>query len=397
MAERLKQLFETAADLPTAQRGVFLAETCRGDDALRDRLLALLAAHDDAGDFLEHPAALVEAIAADGEVDDEFAPGDSFAHFELLERLGAGGFGSVWRARQAEPVAREVALKVLHASGDAQQLAERFRAERQNLARMRHPGIAKVFDAGVTPAGRSWMAMELVDGEPLVRFCDARGLGTAARLRLFVLVCRAVQHAHSKGVVHRDLKPANVLVVERDGAEQPVVVDFGVAWSLGDAPATTTPGTPEYMSPEQAAADRAAVDTGTDVYALGVLLYELIARARPFERPPGLQGVDELLRLIRAGAAAPPRSLPTALRGLPIELDWIVAKAMAIDPAGRYASAATLADDVERVLQHEPVSVAPRSLGYRLRKLARRHRLVVGAATAVFVTAVAGTAVAVRG
>ncbi|MCA8963792.1 MAG: tetratricopeptide repeat protein, partial [Planctomycetes bacterium] len=317
--------------------------------------------------------------------------------FELLERIGVGGFGSVWRARQEQPVVREVALKVLHGGDDAARIAERFRAERQNLARMRHPGIAKVFDAGVTTDGRSWMAMELVDGEPLVRYCEAHALGIEARLRLFVEVCNAVQHAHGKGVVHRDLKPSNVLVVDRDGLAQPVVIDFGVARSPDENEAALPFGTPEYMSPEQVAADHGAVDTGTDVYALGVLLYELVGGARPFTRAAGPEGVQELLRQIREGAAVPPRQLPTALRGAPAELDWIVAKAMAAAATGRYESAAALAEDVRRVLHEEPVSVGPPGAGYRLRKLVRRHRRLVAGALVVLVASCVGTFVAVRG
>ncbi|MCA8974080.1 MAG: tetratricopeptide repeat protein [Planctomycetes bacterium] len=398
-ADRLKQLFEVAVELPSAERDGFLGGACSDDDALRSRLLRLLQAHDEAGDFLEHPTGMVEAAANDPEagVDDELVVGGHIDHFELLERLGHGGFGSVWRARQEEPVVRDVALKVLHAGGDAAEVAERFAAERQSLARMRHPGIAKVIDAGVTDSGRSWMAMELVEGEPLVRYCDAHGLGIDARLRLFIEVCRAVQHAHSKGVVHRDLKPSNVLVAERDGAAQPVVVDFGVARSRGESDVALPLGTPEYMSPEQTRADVGAVDTVTDVYALGVLLYELLGRCRPFTRPAGHDGTKELLQRIRVGGAAPLAELPTALPGLPIELDWVVAKAMAVEPAHRYEAAAALAEDVQRVRDHEAVTVAPAGRGYRLRKLARRHRLLVGAASAVLVASSLGTFFAVRG
>ncbi len=403
MVDRLKQLFEAAVELGAAQRDGFVAEACGDDRMLRDRLIELLRAHEDAGDFLEHPTGLVQAIAAADQAEPvgELVAGARVDGYVLVERIGVGGFGSVWRARQDQPVEREVALKVLHAAGDSVRAAARFADERQNLARMRHPSIAKVFDAGVTAAGRLWMAMELVEGRPLVTCCRDDGLGLSARLRLFVAVCQAVQYAHGKGIVHRDLKPSNVLVVDRDGVAEPVIVDFGVACTLDVADAMAGDevpvGTPEYMSPEQAAADYGAIDTRTDVYALGVLLYELIGGALPFTRPAGIDAAQRLLRQIREDELVPPSRRATAMPRLPIELDWVVTKAMSKDPAGRYATAAALADDVQRVLEHEPVSVGPSGPAYRLRKFARRHRLVVAAAVAILLTSSLGSFVAVRG
>ncbi len=406
MFDRTKELFEAAYELPADQRDGFLATACAGDAALRQRLVGLLRAHDEAGDFLEHPTQLVEAVAGDIAVGEAAAgeseamtPGQTIGNYVLRDRIGRGGFGTVWRAEQRAPVVREVALKILHTGGDSARVVERFHAERQNLARMRHPSIAKVFDAGIAASGQPWMAMELVDGDPLVASCEARRLDLGARLRLFAEVCLAVQHAHSKGVVHRDLKPSNVLVVERDDALQPVVIDFGVACSTEDREGDEARpfGTPEYMSPEQAAGDRGAVDTRTDVHALGVLLYELVGGARPFTRGPGLEGQQELLRAIREAEPEPPSRRPTALPRVPREIDWIVARAMAKDPAARYPTAAAIAEDVQRVLAHEPVSVGPAGPAYRLAKFVRRHRFTVACIAGVMLSTAVAAAVAVHG
>lgn len=394
MSDRLKDLFETALELARPQRDAWLAECCRDDDGMRDRLLELLAAHEAAGDFLEHPAELVAAVVADGDdLDLGFAPGDAVAGYELVERLGVGGFGSVWRARQRVPVVRDVALKIVHG-----EVAVGGR-ESQSLAAMRHPGVAKVFDAGALADGRAWLAMELVDGEPIDVWCRTRAVPLRERLRLFVEVCNALQHAHGKGVVHLDVKPNNVLVGERDGRAQPVVVDFGLARGThvetgvreGQGPI----GTPEYMSPEQAAGDLAAVDVRTDVYALGVLLYELAAGERPFVREPGTTGLAELLRRIREVAPEPPSRRATGR--LPRELDWIVARALAKDPGDRYPSVASLADDVRRLLDAEPVSVGPRGAGYRLRCFVVRHRWAAATSLVAVSLALAGTLAALHG
>ena len=398
-AERLKALFGEALDVPAAERSAFLDAACADDAPLRRELERLLGAHDAAGDFLAHPVALVEAAACElREHDDGLVPGTRIGAHELLERLGTGGFGSVWRARQLEPVTREVAIKVLHGAFDGERVAARFQAERQALARMEHPGIAKVFDAGTTAEGRPWLSMELVAGEAITAHCERERLPLRARLSLFVEVCLAVQHAHGKAVVHRDLKPSNVLVTARDGTVRPVLVDFGVACALDERadvpPGDGSPlGTPDYMSPEQAAADHGTVDTRTDVYSLGVILYELTCGRRPHERAPGESAWD-LLRRIRTEVPPPP-SARTSVR-LPRELDWITARAMAHDPAARYPTAVALADDVRRMLQWEPVLAAPPSWSYRASRFVRRHALAVGALAAIVSTLGASTWITAR-
>jgi hypothetical protein len=373
----------------------------RGDDPrLRAELEALLRAHEHAGDFLEHPSELVEAAARAMDVDDEFAPGDRVDRYELVEPLGRGGAGSVWRARQQTPVVRDVALKLLRRGHDGERATARFLAERQLLARMEHPGVAKVFDAGAMPDGRPWLAMELVDGEPITRHCASAGTPLRARLELFVAVAAAVQHAHGKGVVHRDLKPSNVLVTRRDGVVRPVVIDFGVAAARDEQQPTASAaeellGTPDYMSPEQAAGDVAAIDVRTDVYALGVLLYELVCGERPHRREPGLEGIRRLLAAI-PHEVPPPPSQRTRHR-LPRELDWITAKALQKDPARRYSSAAELAADVQRLLDDQPVEAGPDRAWYRLRKFATRHRLAAAAAAAILLTTGGGLLIASLG
>lgn len=399
-ADRVKQLFAEAIELPPAERGAFVAAACTRDEPLRRRLDLLLRAHDIAGDFLEHPVSLVAAAADQdpADADDGLAPGDRIGAHQLVERLGRGGFGTVWRARQLAPVERDVAMKILHCAGD--RVLRWFVAERQTLARMQHPGIASMFDAGTTDDGRPWLTMQLVDGEPITRFCDRHAVPLRTRLALFADVCLAVQHAHVKGVVHHDVKPANVLVTERDGALRPVVIDFGVAHALDDATAArddaaAPPGTPDYMSPEQAADDRGAVDARTDVYSLGVLLYELCSGRRPHPKGVGQGALRELLRAIREDEPPPPSTVCAGR--LPRELDWVVARAMAKNPAQRYPTAAALADDVRRLLDHEPLAAGPDSTPYRLRKFARRHRVVVAAVATILLSLATGVAVAARG
>jgi tetratricopeptide (TPR) repeat protein len=402
MPDRLKQLFEAAIELPAAARQGFVAGACDGDDRLRDRLLDLLRAHDAAGDFLEHPVGLVEAAALATVADDELAPGQRLGAFTLQACIGRGGFGTVWRASQEQPVVRDVALKVLHLGFDAADLTQRFLAECRALARLQHPSIARVFDAG-TESGRPWLAMELVEGRPITQHCAQRQLGWRERIELLAAVCFAIQHAHHKGIVHRDLKPSNVLVTLRDGRAQPMVIDFGVAHELdgGDGRARSeTPrhfGTPDYMSPEQATADGADVDTRTDVHALGVLLYELVTGTRPFQRGPTDDGTQQLLRRIREDVPEPPSRRPGALAGLPREVDWIVARAMAKDPNARYQTAAALADDLQRLLAGQPVAAGAPGPFYRVSKFARRHRLPVALAAALLLSLGAGALFAARG
>lgn len=387
MLEREKELFAAACACPPDERAAFLRHQCAGEPALHGRLARLLRAHDRAATFLVHPAALVERVADDLErdEDDDLAPGVRIDRHELIERLGRGGFGSVWRARQFEPVHREVALKVRWDVDEPGTTAS-FLSEQQALARLQHPGIAKVFDAGHTEDGRSWLTMELVDGEPITRHCERHAMPLAARLELFVRVCAAVQHAHGKGLLHLDLKPGNVLVTCRDGEDQPVVIDFGLARatneaSFHEAGAANLRGTPDYMSPEQLVAG-ASVDARTDVYALGVMLHELATGRHP-------------LRVAEAPreSAAP----PSRRERMPLALGWIVARAIATELDQRYTTVHELADDVRRLLRQEPVRAAPPSRWYELQCLLRRRRLLVLATLAGVLALATGTLVAALG
>ena len=343
--------------------------------------------------------------------------GDVIDRYTLVEEIGEGGMGTVWKARQEEPVRREVALKIIKLGMDTRQVVARFGAERQALALMDHPSIAKVYDAGVTDTGRPYFVMELVTGKTITEFCDAEGLSTARRLELFRQVCLAVQHAHQKGVLHRDLKPSNILVTRVDGKPQPKVIDFGIAKAmekpLTDSSLTTEAfqvmGTPEYMPPEQASGHD--VDTRADVYSLGVVLYELLTGAPPFGRGTG--GLDELGKLLRQiHDETPPKpstrvselgvaledvaqrhgtqtgTLTRSLRG---DLDWIVMKALEKDRERRYATAVELAEDIARHLANDPVLASPPSRTYRLAKFVRRNRLAVGSAAVVLATLVVAT------
>ena len=340
-------------------------------------------------------------------------PGSRLGPYLLRDVIGEGGFGTVFRAEQSQPVQRLVALKILKLGMDTRQVVARFEAERQALALMDHPAIAKVYDAGATETGRPYFVMELVEGESLTEYCDARRLETHERLQLFGDVCLAVQHAHQKGVLHRDLKPSNVLVTEVDGIPLPKVIDFGIAKAI-ERPLTDSTlateafqvmGTPEYMSPEQAAGRD--VDTRADVYALGVMLYELLTGTRPFAKDGGgLDQLGELLRQIHevtppkpstrvselgkadGGQDSETRVLLRSLRG---DLDWIVMKALEKDRERRYASASELADDIARHLENEPVLASPPSATYRLRKFVRRNRMAVGSAAVIALTLIGAT------
>src|SRR5262245_1454127 len=407
MTER--ELFEAAVELPPAERLAFLDTHCAGNAALRQRLKALLATHDQAGSFLEEP--VVTRVQAPDFVprDPELPPataGQMLAGpYKLLEPIGEGGMGTVWMAQQTEPVKRLVAVKLIKPGLDTRAVVARFEAERQALALMDHPNIAKVLDAGTTGAGRPYFVMDLVKGVPITAYCDQHRLTPRQRLELFVPVCLAVQHAHQKGVIHRDLKPSNVLVAPYDGRPVPKVIDFGVAKATGPrlteqtltTEVGTVVGTLEYMSPEQAELNPLDIDTRSDIYALGVLLYELLTGTTPLEREPArkptlleelqriretepprpsarLSASDELPR-IAASRGLEPRELSGLVKG---ELDWIVMKCLEKDRDRRYETANGLARDLERYLADEPVEACPPSTAYRLRKFGRKHRRLLG-------------------
>jgi len=341
------------------------------------------------------------------------APGRTIGPYQLLQKVGEGGMGEVWMAEQTSPVRRQVALKIVKAGMDSARVIARFEAERQALALMDHPVIATVFDGGTTPEGRPYFVMEYVKGEPITAYCDRHRLSTTERLELFIRVCEGVQHAHQKGLIHRDLKPSNVLVTLQDEKPSPKIIDFGVAKATTQHLTERTLftelgvliGTPEYMSPEQAELTGLDIDTRTDVYALGVLLYELLTGALPFDRRTLRQrGLDEIRRVIRevepprpstritqpgpdsAEAArnrhTEPARLASQLRG---DLDWITMKALEKDRTRRYDTVIGLSNDLRRHMRHEPVVAGPPSPVYRARKFARRHRFGVGAAATLVV------------
>ena len=416
MPKSAEELFAAALELTNpADRAALLDRECAGHSALRAEVESLLAAHEQASKFLENPpaAAVAETLAVTtGTIPVNEKPGDRIGRYKLLEQIGEGGFGTVWMAEQAEPVRRRVALKIIKLGMDTKQVIARFEAERQALALMDHPSIAHVFDGGATQSGRPYFVMELVRGAPITRYCDDRRLTVEERLELFGQVCQAVHHAHQKGVIHRDLKPNNILVTDLDGRALPKVIDFGVARATTHRLTEKTVfthmgqmmGTPTYMSPEQAGLGGLDIDARTDVYSLGVVLYELLTGRTPFESGKLPEaGYDSILRSIRETEPlkpstrlsslsaddlnciaqqrrAEPGRLNRAIRG---ELDWIVMRALDKDRNRRYASAEGLAQDLRRYLRHQPLEAGPPSFVYRLSKTARRHRIAIGFAAAL--------------
>jgi len=419
--ERLWELFHEALDLPEGERDRFL-DAATGDDAeLRAELAALIGAHED-GSLDEGIGRGIEALRR---LDPDAMIGCDIGPYRLTAVIGQGGMGVVYAAEQSEPIRRTVALKLIKLGMDSREVIGRFDAERQALAMMNHPNIARVFDAGATDSGRPYFVMERIDGVPITEYCDTRRLSTAKRLSLFLAVCGGVQHAHRKGVIHRDLKPTNVLITEEDGAPVPKIIDFGIAKATAQRAAERTMftragvfiGTPEYMSPEQAGLSIQDVDTRTDVYSLGILLYELLVGSLPLD-PTELRaaGYDEICRRIREEEPSRPSmklgtlqggaddlarnrgtdsaALVRSLRG---DLDWITMRALEKDPERRYGSPSELAADLHRYINHEPAEAGPPSAAYRIRKFARRHTLTVVAGSLITLSLLLGIGAATLG
>ncbi len=408
----LETLLAAAVEIDDkGQREAYVQRVCAGDSAQLAELQSMIHDYFAAGSLIDRPAAIMPTVDWNSRSD----IGRQIGPYKLLEQIGEGGMGVVYVAEQKEPVRRKVALKVIKPGMDTQQVVARFEAERQALAMMNHPNIAKVLDAGATEAGRPYFVMELVKGVPITEFCDQQKTDTRQRLQLFITLCQAVQHAHQKGLIHRDLKPSNVLVEMHDVTPVPKVIDFGVAKAIGQQLTEKTLhtgfsqmiGTPLYMSPEQAGQSSIDVDTRSDIYSLGVLLYELLTGTTPFDKDILTKaGYDELRRIIRedepprpsarvstlqANALSTvsdrrkvePRKLSGQLRG---ELDWIVMKSLEKDRNRRYESASALAADVERYLKDEPVQACPPSVTYRWLKVARRYKAAAMVAAMVTFT-----------
>jgi serine/threonine protein kinase/tetratricopeptide (TPR) repeat protein len=443
-AQRVQELFLAAVErTPPAERTAYLDEACGGDSGLRTHVEALLRAHDEPGSFLEHlnsddTGALrpIGEESGDFSVQDRRAPRDRIGPYKLLQKLGEGGMGEVWLANQEQPIKRRVALKIIKPGMDSRQVIARFEQERQALAMMDHPNIAKVLDAGTIgepaalaaglthPAanaagspGQPYFVMELVKGIPITTYCDQEHLSPKERLALFIPVCHAVQHAHQKGIIHRDLKPSNVIIALYDGKPVPKVIDFGVAKATQQSLTASTiftevgqiVGTLEYMAPEQAELNNLDIDTRADIYSLGVLLYELLTGSPPFSKHQLRSAAfSEMLRIIRevepvrpstklsssdelpslaAKRKLEPKRLTQAVHG---DLDWIAMKCLEKERGRRYETANALALDIERFLADEPVRAGPPSARYRLRKFMRRNKKPVLAASLVLLALIGG-------
>jgi serine/threonine protein kinase len=414
LEERKEEIFTAAIEFEDgAERNAFLTQACGGNRELLEKVRGLLHHHDGTSFLDVSPLGAVIDVEIATLTED---PGAVIGRYKLLEKIGEGGMAVVYMAEQQEPIRRKVALKIIKLGMDTRQVIARFEAERQALALMDHPSIARVLDAGATETGRPYFVMELVQGVSITEYCDKNSLCTKDRLHLFLQVCQAVQHAHQKGIIHRDIKPSNVMVTHHDGKPVPKVIDFGIAKATNQRLTEKTLftryahiiGTPAYMSPEQAELSDLDIDTRSDIYSLGVLLYELLTGTTPFsEEELRKAGYIEMQRVIREQEPVKPSTrIRTATRerrspdrlssegqsgdwrsqgtrfqiGGPAyqqvrgDLDWIVMKSLEKDRARRYETASGLAEDIRRHLEHEPVVARGPSTTYRLGKFLRRHR-----------------------
>jgi serine/threonine protein kinase len=416
----IEEILEIAVKLPSPQeRAAYLRGACAGDDTVREQVESLLDAHDGASGFMPTDPGEREITLPDRPLSE--GPGTVIGRYKLLQLIAEGGMGTVFMAEQTEPVRRKVALKIIKLGMDTKNVIARFEAERQALALMDHPNIAKVLDAGSTESGRPFFVMELVKGVPISSYCDKNNLTAKERLDLFIPVCQAIQHAHHKGIIHRDIKPSNILVTLNDGVPHPMVIDFGIAKATNQRLTEKTLftnyaqmiGTPAYMSPEQAEMSKLGVDTRSDIYSLGVVLYELLTGTTPFPEKELLsKGYGEMQRIIVEEDPQRPSLRMSTLQGkqqtviaknrsseamalskqLKGDLDWIIMKALEKDRSRRYDSANGLAEDVRNHLNNQPVTAAGPSVIYRLRKLYQREQPMANAAIAVAACLVIGAA-----